>query len=127
MQSLLNDASGIVLFELFHRQLRDLPSSGGGGASPLAVLPLLARETAALAAGGVCVGLAAGWLTRRLLRALRWHGASASQEVAASIAIAYLCFYAANAPLGVSGARRAVPCCRLLASAGCCPPHPRQR
>lgn len=32
-----------------------------------------------LAAGGVAVGLAAGWLTRRLLRLLRWFGGSASQ------------------------------------------------
>ena len=37
-----------------------------------------------LAAGGVLVGLMAGGLTRRLLRLLRWHGASASQVSACS-------------------------------------------
>ncbi|PRW44236.1 Sodium hydrogen exchanger 7 [Chlorella sorokiniana] len=113
-ESLLNDASGIVLFELFHRLVQQLGedgsssrgssgSSGSAPTSPLAVLPLLGAEIAQLAAGGVAVGLAAGWLTRRLLRLLRWFGASASQEVATIVAVGYLAFYLANAPLRVSG------------------------
>lgn len=58
------------------------------------------------------MGLAAGVLTRRLLRVLRWYGASASQEVAAIQATGFLVFYLANSPLGVSGERRGgcVPC-----------------
>jgi NhaP-type Na+/H+ or K+/H+ antiporter len=59
----------------------------------------------------VAVGLAAGMLTRRLLRVLRWYGASASQEVAAIQATSFLAFYVANSPLGVSGERRDVLGC----------------
>ena len=104
-ESLLNDASGIVLFQLFLRLVAHLPEAGGviGAPPPLAVLPVLAREIAQLAAGGAGVGLAAGMATRRLLRALRWHGAAASQQVAAITAMGYLGFYLANAPLQVSG------------------------
>ena len=73
--------AGIVLFELFHELVQQLAEDGGSGSpsSPLQVLPLLASQIARLAAGGVAVGLAGGWLTRRLLRVLRWYGASASQ------------------------------------------------
>lgn len=121
--------AGIVLFQLFHSLVQQLPAGGGseGVPSPLSVLPLMASQIAQvgvpeplnliefigqqairspwdgnpliellrppgclpsclpcltwlqLAAGGVVVGLAAGMLTRRLLRALRWHGASACQ------------------------------------------------
>ncbi|KAL4858875.1 Protein ACTIVITY OF BC1 COMPLEX KINASE 3 [Chlorella vulgaris] len=89
--------AGIVMFQLFLSLVQQLPAGGGseGSHSPLSVLPL--------AAGGVLVGLAAGWLTRRLLRTLRWHGASLSQEVAAIQAMGYLAFYVANSPLKVSG------------------------
>jgi NhaP-type Na+/H+ or K+/H+ antiporter len=67
-----------------------------------------------LAAGGVLVGLAAGYATRRLLRVLRWHGASAAQEAAFIQAMGYLTFYLANAQLQVSGG-----CHAGKAAAGC--------
>ncbi|PSC69954.1 Sodium hydrogen exchanger 7 [Micractinium conductrix] len=107
-ESLLNDASGIVLFEQFHRLVQQLPSAaaaanGAPVPSPLSVLPMLTWHIAVLAAGGVAVGLAAGWATTRLLRLLRWYGASAAQQVALILAGAYLSFYLANAPLAVSG------------------------
>lgn len=54
-------------------------------------------------AGGAVVGLTFGYLTKRLLRWLRWQGASAPQEIAAILAVSVLCFYVANAPLEVSG------------------------
>jgi hypothetical protein len=57
-----------------------------------------------LAAGGVLVGLTAGMLTRRLLRMLRWHGASTSQVGACS-----------GAPLACQHAS-AIACCSSQAS-----------
>lgn len=51
----------------------------------------------------MAVGLAAGVGTRHLLRALRWHGASAAQLTSCIVAMGWLVFYVANAPLGVSG------------------------
>lgn len=71
-----------MLFDLFRRLVLQLPEGGEGredAPSLLSVLPLLGAEVARLAAGGVAVGLVAGALTRRLLRVLRWHGASTSQ------------------------------------------------
>lgn len=160
-----------MLFELFHELVQQLAEDGGSGgspSSPLQLLPQLASQIARLAAGGGAVGLAGGWLTRRLLRVLRWYGASSSQvggcpargcvcarwgrgrlppqqgclagprcalwdampsccpspacwppqrlrvpctalqEVAAIVAVGYLAFYIANAPMRVSGARSAV-------------------
>lgn len=46
---------------------------------PLQAFLRLSIPAHQLAVGGVAVGLAAGMLTRRLLRLLRWFGASASQ------------------------------------------------
>lgn len=71
-----------MLFDLFRRLVLQLPDGGASqedAPSLLSVLPLLGTEIARLAAGGVAVGLVAGALTRRLLRLLRWYGASTSQ------------------------------------------------
>jgi NhaP-type Na+/H+ or K+/H+ antiporter len=52
-ESLLNDASGIVLFEIFQGMAASLPGEGEGeGPSPLAVLPLMARQITQASLGG---------------------------------------------------------------------------
>lgn len=68
---------------------------------PLPLLPL--AQMASLAAGGLLVGLTAGYATRRLLRHLRWRGASTSQEVAAILGMSYFSYFCADAILGFSG------------------------
>lgn len=73
-------------------------------------------------AGGLLVGLTLGYVTLRLLRLLRWHGASTFQEVAAIQALGYLAFYVANAPLQVSGAG---PSTGAAAKVACCLCHVR--
>ena len=50
-------------------------------------------------AGGLLIGIAFGVVTVQLLRALKWRGlAQPPQELSLSVAMAYLCFYAANGP-----------------------------
>lgn len=57
------------------------------------------REHVWLRAGGLAIGLAFGLVTIQLLKALKWRGlAQPPQELSLSVAMAYLCFYAANGP-----------------------------
>ncbi|GAB4814387.1 hypothetical protein N2152v2_001433 [Parachlorella kessleri] len=103
-ESLLNDASGIVLFDLFRAVVRQMATEGPDAAGSIFdMVPHMTLEIARLALGGLLVGLTLGYLTLRLLRMLRWHGASTAQEAAAILAMSYLTFYAANSPLRVSG------------------------
>ncbi len=49
-------------------------------------------------AGGFAIGIALGFLTKWLLSLLRSRGAKAPEEMALTVAMAYLAFYLANAP-----------------------------
>ena len=49
-------------------------------------------------AGGFAIGFALGFLTKWLLSLLRSRGAKAPEEMALTVAMAYLAFYLANAP-----------------------------
>lgn len=49
-------------------------------------------------AGGFAIGFALGFITKWLLRLLRSRGAKAPEEMALTVAMAYLAFYLANAP-----------------------------
>jgi NhaP-type Na+/H+ or K+/H+ antiporter len=70
---------------------------------PSQFLPSACAHLCVLSFGGAGLGLAAGFCFRRLLRLLRWHGASVAQEAAAIVSLAYLTYYAAEAMLHVSG------------------------
>jgi hypothetical protein len=59
---------------------------------------------AALAAGGLLIGIAFGIGTRYVLRWMRHLGAGIEQQVALTFALGYLSFYTANGPAAVSGA-----------------------
>lgn len=50
------------------------------------------------AAGGFAIGFALGFITKWLLSLLRSRGAKAPEEMALTLAMAYLAFYLANAP-----------------------------
>jgi hypothetical protein len=75
-----------------------------------------------LAAGGVLVGLMAGVLTRRLLRMLRWHGASASQVSACSGA-PLACQHAGRPPVLLLAAHKLCGSHSLSCTKCICIPH----
>ena len=106
-ESLLNDASGLTLFEIFFHKVQIYAAPGGGDA--------LAHENFGNVIGGVllmvlkmggigfCLGLAFGIATRMLLRLMRRIGATKDQEVALTLANAYLAYWVTSAPAGGSG------------------------
>ena len=51
-----------------------------------------------LRAGGFAIGFACGFVTKWLLSLLRSRRAKAPEEMALTVAMAYLAFYLANAP-----------------------------
>ncbi len=79
------------------------PASASHPPSPLSVAPKLALNVTTLGLGGLATGIFTGWLTRHLLRWLRWHGASAPQQNATVLAMGYLVYYCAEVYVGVSG------------------------
>ena len=66
---------------------------------PFAAAAALCRQLASAAsAGGFAIGYALGFVTKWLLSLLRSRGAKAPEEMALTVAMAYLAFYLANAP-----------------------------
>ncbi|DBA77107.1 hypothetical protein WJX77_005031 [Trebouxia sp. C0004] len=103
-ESLFNDATSIVLFEIFFEMVKRLgegsPSMEGGLLQEGLHIIL---QIGWLAIGGFAIGFALGFLTKWLLSLLRSRGAKAPEEMALTVAMAYLAFYLANAPGQVSG------------------------
>lgn len=103
-ESLLNDASSLVLFTVFLDAVRDLPSHQNAASSlqdmssgVMDILPGMLSKAGYLSIGGAVIGLALGVLTLALLRWLRssgYHGVQ--QDLGILLAISYFAFYAAN-------------------------------
>lgn len=108
-ESLLNDATSLVLFTVFMASVQKMDVGGPQLTQRLQsekvfdILPNMAYEIARLAAGGALVGLLFGWLTLKCLRLLRRTGASGPRELAFIQGMSFFTFYIANAPLNVSG------------------------
>lgn len=102
-ESLLNDASSLVVFTVFLSAVQGLSSGSGSGSTPAELLPGMATELFRLTLGGVVIGYVLGWVTQRLLRVLRRAGAESPYQLGLIQAMGYLIFYLANAPFGVSG------------------------
>eukprot|EP00884_Botryococcus_braunii_P001577 jgi/Botrbrau1/1141/Bobra.0162s0032.1 len=104
-ESLFNDATSIVLFEIFFGAVKDLskgraPEHGG----LLEHIQTIVFQIVWLAAGGAAIGYAFGLVTRLLFKFLhRRTGHSAPEQLALTLGMAYLCFYLANGPGKVSG------------------------
>ncbi|KAL3155128.1 Son of sevenless 1, variant 2 [Trebouxia sp. C0009 RCD-2024] len=103
-ESLFNDATSIVLFEIFFEMVKKLGDGGPGTEGGLLQEGLnIVVQISWLAAGGFAIGFALGFITKWLLTLLRSRGAKAPEEMALTLAMAYLAFYLANAPAQVSG------------------------
>ena len=107
-ESLLNDASSLVLFTVFLSAVKALGGRNADATSaalgPNAILPAMGMELIRLSLGGAVVGAVLGWLTLKLLRMLRHAGPSISHQVGLIQAMSYITFYTAETPpFGVSG------------------------
>lgn len=103
-ESLFNDASSITLFEVFLSLVVRLESGKADMSFGATALDLLNRIVV-LSVGGALIGYAFGVATRYLLKWLQNRGAKPPQELAITLAMAYLAFYVANSPAvaGTSG------------------------
>ncbi|KAK9788845.1 hypothetical protein WJX73_003600 [Symbiochloris irregularis] len=103
-ESLFNDATSIVLFQVVFGAVQNIsdhkPAFEG---SVLEQIGGVTSKILRLAAGGALVGYAFGIATRLLLKLMHRRGHKAPEQLALTLSLSYLCFYCANAPLEVSG------------------------
>ena len=104
-ESLLNDASSLVLFDVFFSAVKALQTTtnGEGGTGVVELLPGIAKDVLRLSVGGTLVGLLLGFITLKGLKLLRRTGADISVELSSIQAMSFLAFYLAQGPLKVSG------------------------
>jgi len=100
-ESLLNDATSLVLFTVFLESTKQV--NQGVQESWIQLLPSMSKDIARLALGGSLVGLVTGWVTLKCLRVMRITGANVSKELAFIQSMSFLTFYVAQGPLNVSG------------------------
>ncbi|KAI8472713.1 MAG: Sodium/hydrogen exchanger family-domain-containing protein [Monoraphidium minutum] len=103
-ESLLNDASGLTLFEVFFHQVMIYASNPDEAKEPVAkVVGHVIFMVFQFATIGFVMGWFFGWLTRMMLRVMRRFGAGNDQEVALTLAMAYLAYWITASPCKGSG------------------------
>jgi len=102
-ESLFNDATSIVLFEIFFDKVKDLDMGKAAQVELVPELLSIGYQICVLAGGGIVVGLAFGYLTLFVLRWLRKGSLAPKAEISFVLGMAYVCYYVANGPLKVSG------------------------
>eukprot|EP00892_Ulva_mutabilis_P007352 jgi/Ulvmu1/498/UM001_0506.1 len=102
-ESLFNDATSIVLFELMLSKVKEVEAGVDTDEHLLLQMGYIAKSMAILAGGGALCGLVAGYLTTKIMRVLRLRGMPEDIEVAVTVAVSYLVYYVTNAPLHLSG------------------------
>jgi len=104
-ESVFNDASGITFFGIFAGILaaNATPGSATTWPSVWSTLPTIILDLLRTTAIGVGIGLAMSWATHRLLRLLRWRGASPYIDTTMVLAVAYLSYYVTASPAQGSG------------------------
>lgn len=103
-ESLFNDATSIVFFDLFWPRFKD-SIDGTLKSEPVpTVVGKMALEVLWLATGGALIGIAGGIITRILFKFLQnRQGHTPVGEVGITVGISYLCYYCAESVVGVSG------------------------
>eukprot|EP00889_Picochlorum_renovo_P008463 jgi/Picre1/35493/NNA_002955.t1 len=103
-ESLLNDATGITLFQVFEGILeRNRDEYRNGIPTVWSVIPTIIVDIIKLSAIGLGIGLGFSIVSLFILRWLRWRGAGLHIEAVYVLAMAYLTYYVTNAPAGGSG------------------------
>eukprot|EP00889_Picochlorum_renovo_P005869 jgi/Picre1/32899/NNA_008228.t1 len=100
-ESLLNDATGITLFQVFEGILdRNRDQYSNAIPTVWSVIPTIIVDIIKLSAIGVGIGLGFSIISLYILRWLRWRGAGLHIEAVYVLAMAYLTYYVTNAPAG---------------------------
>ena len=103
-ESLFNDATSIVFFDLFWPRFKDSIKGELKHESVPTVVGKMALDVLWLASGGALIGFGGGILTRILFRFLQnQKGHSPVSEVGITLGISYLCYYIAESLVKVSG------------------------
>lgn len=116
-ESLFNDGSGLVLFDIFLAKLyHDHSSKPSQNPSVVQELADVGREFAWLVGGGLALGLLFGITASQILKLLQWRRSQPYIEVTVTLAGAYMSYFVADAYLESSGVI-AVVCFGLWGSA----------
>lgn len=100
-ESLLNDATGITLFQVFFDILRE--SAGEPIPTVWSVIPTIIVDIIRLSSIGFGIGMGFSMISYYVLKWLRWRGAGSHIESTYILAMAYLVYYITNAPANGSG------------------------
>ena len=103
-ESLLNDASGITLFQVFGGVLEDvIEGDSYTFPSVWSVIPTIITNILKLSAIGFGIGLGFSIVSLYILKMIRLRGAGLHIEATYVLAMAYMSYYVADAPAGGSG------------------------
>lgn len=103
-ESLLNDAAGTTLFQVFEGILNSQATEYANGIPTVwSVIPTIIVDIIKLSGIGVGIGFGFSFVSLFILRWLRWRGAGLYIESVYILGMAYLTYYVTNAPAGGSG------------------------
>lgn len=103
-ESLFNDATSIVFFDLFWPRFKDKVEGNLKDESIGIVVGNMTLEILWLAVGGAIIGWIGGWITRFIFKHLQHrHGHTPVVEVGITVGMSYLCYYVSESVVGVSG------------------------